>query len=58
METYRKDLDYWFERQQEYQRALKAIQSKGEATESVWKLKGKLEAVAEMIAYLQRRIGS
>lgn len=58
METYRKDLDYWFERQQEYQRALKAIESKGEGTESVWKLKGKLEAVAEMIAYLQRRIGS
>ena len=50
-----KDLDYWLERQTEYQRTLNVIESRGDNSESVLKLKGKLEAVGEMIAYLQRR---
>ncbi len=58
MENYRQDLDYWLQRQQDYERSLKALESKREGTESAWKLKGKLEAVAEMITYLQRKIGS
>lgn len=50
------DLDYWLERQTEYQQTLNVIESRGENSESVWKLRGKLEAVGETIAYLQRKL--
>lgn len=54
----RQDLDYWLERQIEYQRTLNVIESRGENSESVWKLRGKLEAVGETIAYLQRKLNN
>ncbi|MEQ8972061.1 MAG: hypothetical protein RIE73_16905 [Coleofasciculus sp. C1-SOL-03] len=54
----RQDLDYWLERQTEYQQTLNVIESRGENSESVWKLRGKLEAVGETIAYLQRKINN
>jgi len=52
----RQDLDYWLERQTEYQRTLNVIESRGENSESLWKLRGKLEAVGETITYLQRKL--
>ncbi|MEQ8754264.1 MAG: hypothetical protein RID09_12185 [Coleofasciculus sp. G1-WW12-02] len=54
----RQDLDYWLERQIEYQRTLNVIESRGENSESAWKLRGKLEAVGETIAYLQRKLNN
>ncbi|MBE9129747.1 MULTISPECIES: hypothetical protein [unclassified Coleofasciculus] len=55
--AYRQDLNYWLERKTEYQSALNVLASKGGNNESAWKLKGKLEAVDEMITHLQRKSG-
>lgn len=58
MENYRQDLEYWLERKTEYQSALNVVASRGANSESAWKLQGKLEAVEEIIGYLQRKIGN
>lgn len=56
--AYRQDLNYWLERKTEYQSVLNVIESKGGNNESAWKLKGKLEAVDEIIAHLQNKSGT
>ncbi|NEP11893.1 MAG: hypothetical protein F6K14_17120 [Symploca sp. SIO2C1] len=53
-QDYHQDLDYWLGRQTECQQALNFIAGKN--NESVWKLRGKLEAYSEIIAYCQRKL--
>ena len=55
-QDYHQDLDYWLERQTECQQALSVINTQEKKNESASKLTGKLEAYAEIIAYLQRKL--
>jgi hypothetical protein len=55
---YRQELEYWLEKQQECERILKLISQKDEASESIIKMKGKLEAYQEIVARCQQKLSS